>query len=108
MSTAFGEALQRERRRRGENQRETAERFGVSQPSYHRWERGDSHPDDKHKHAIAEFLGITVQDVWELQHNATDPLSFTLLNDRVSALERDVEDLKRQLAEALAAVSGPS
>ena len=43
----LGEALRRERKRRGQLQRETALWFGVSQPSYHQWESGRSTPADE-------------------------------------------------------------
>lgn len=96
--STLGEALRRERQRRGELQRDAAERFGVSQPSYHRWEAGDSAPADESRHAIAEYLGITVQEVWELLHHHT-AADHPTPTGMVEQLQRDVEGLRREIVD---------
>jgi len=93
----LGEALRRERQRRGEKQRDTARRFEVSQPSYHRWESGVSSPSDEHRYAVAEFLGVTVQELWEMIHHEAPPASLEALQGEVAAIKRDIEDLKVML-----------
>lgn len=97
----FGEALRRERQRRGEKQRDTALRFNVSQPSYHRWESGESIPADEHRHEVAEFLGVTVQDVWEMIHEKAPPASLDALQAEMAGLKRDLADLRSKF-EAIA------
>ena len=90
----LGEALRRERHRRGEKQRQTAQRFGVSQPSYHRWESGVSLPADEQRHLVAEFLGVTVQELWEMIHEEAPPVTLEELQQEMSAVRRDIQDLK--------------
>jgi|GEM_PF-5638555 len=99
MSTTVGEALRRERLRRGENQRQAATRFGVSQPSFYRWESGDTVPSDEHRREIAAYLGLSGDDFFKLLHRE-EPVSFTSLEARVHDLERDVRELRSALAEA--------
>ena len=95
--SAFGEALRRERSRRKERQRDTAARFGVSQPSYHRWESGENLPDDELRQKVAEYLGITVGEVWELMHNESAPASLEALHQDIADLQRDIADIREQL-----------
>lgn len=86
-------------------------RFDVSQPSYHRWESGESVPADEHRHEVAEFLGITVQEVWEMIHEKAPPTSLEALQAEVAELKRDIGDLKVQfqaIAQALNAEAGRS
>lgn len=104
MTTAFSEALRRERVRRGENQRQTAARFGVSQPSYFRWETGDTLPRDQHWSQVAGFLGMSVDDLYFLIHDEEPPSSHTNLDERMSALERDIVDIKEQFDQLIRVV----
>ena len=98
--TYFGEALRRERHRRNEKQRDTARRFKVSQPSYHRWESGASVPADEHRHAVAEFLGVTVQDVWEMIHDKAPPAT-------VEALQAEDKEAPSRFMKGVGAMAGP-
>lgn len=93
----LSEALRRERKRRKETQRDAALRFGVSQPSYFQWEDGKAAPKDEHRRAIADYLGVSVGDIHEMLHEGS-ATSHTEVLARLAALERDVEDLRSQLA----------
>jgi len=95
--TAFSEALRRERLRRGENQRHVAARFGVSQPSYYRWENGEATPRDKYRPAVAAYLGLDSPRLTKLLYETEEPATYTEMMERIAALERDVADLKEQL-----------
>ncbi len=108
MTTAFGEALRRERTRRGERQREAAARFDVSQPSYHRWEAGEHLPDDELRQKVADYLGITVGEVWELMHGEVAPASLGSLQSEVADMQRAIKDLQAKLRELQAPDDAPS
>ncbi len=95
--TAFSEALRRERVRRGENQRQVAARFEVSQPSYYRWENGEAVPRDKYRPAVAAYLGLDTPRLTKLLYETEEPTTYTDLVERVAALERDMEDVREQL-----------
>lgn len=94
MSIELGEMLRRERIRRKERQRDTAARFGVSQPSYAKWESG-TRPDDSRLADIASFLGLQLEEVWRMTHGASKaPATLDELRARMADLERDVQDLR--------------
>lgn len=101
-ASELGELLRRERTRRSERQVDTAARFGITQPSYHRWERGDSRPDDAHFAEVARFLGIKVDEVWQLVHGASpEPTSLNQLREQVDGLQRDIDDLRTLVRELM-------
>jgi len=56
-------------------------------------------PDDKHFADIARYLGLDVEEVWQLV-NGADPRPVTLdaLKSEIAALQRDMTDLREQLA----------
>ncbi|MEO1065356.1 MAG: helix-turn-helix transcriptional regulator [Actinomycetota bacterium] len=104
-STALGELLRRERRRRGETQAQAAARFGIAQPSYHRWESGENRPDDEKFTQIGGYLGISAEEVLRVVHQTELPTSLEQVRDDVRALQRDVDDLKEALGQALSTLS---
>jgi transcriptional regulator with XRE-family HTH domain len=98
--TTLGELLRKERLRRKERQIDTASRFAISQPSYWRWESDKGQPDDSQFGRIAEYLGITTEEVWELVHaQPATQLSLSAIQEAVLELRRDVDDMRVQLAE---------
>jgi len=103
---SLGEALRRERQRRSELQRDAASRFGVSQPSYHRWESGESVPADESRQAVAEYLGMTIQEVWELIYDTAPPISLESVQQDVAEIRRELADLKRKIDELVTAIKG--
>jgi transcriptional regulator with XRE-family HTH domain len=99
MSNDLGEALRRERRRRKERQIDTASRFGISQPSYARWESGEHDPDDQHFGAIADFTGLALSDVWRMVHHSdAEPLTVDKLQERLLHAEQDWSDVRKVVA----------
>lgn len=105
MSKALGERLRRERTRRDERQIDAANRFGISQPSYYRWESGEARPDDSQFELIGRYIGVPVDEVWELLHGEkAEPPSLTGLREQIGSVERDVADLKATINELTAIV----
>lgn len=100
---AFGERLRRERRNRKLSQYETAARIEVSQPSYHRWESGEVALASKYRPKLAEFLGITMDEMFHLldpdfaleSHVNTLDL-IAALTRRVAVLEDEVVELRKR------------
>ena len=67
---ANGEALRRERERRGYSLRELAELSGVTQDNIWKIEHGKTRrPHGRTLRKLAEALGV---EVWELQRESTD------------------------------------
>jgi transcriptional regulator with XRE-family HTH domain len=92
----LGEALRRERTRRKERQVDTADHFGVTQPSYQRWEADKSRPSAVYLKAVAEYLELPVDVVWRLMHDHGDAEpTLDALDSRLAVVERDVAVLKR-------------
>jgi transcriptional regulator with XRE-family HTH domain len=52
------------RKRHQHRQVDAAAHFGVGQSSYARWELGDAVPDVRHYARMADYLGVTIADVW--------------------------------------------
>jgi transcriptional regulator with XRE-family HTH domain len=97
MNQELGERLRRERLRRKERQEETAERFGVSQPNYSRWENGEYRVSQGHFAKVAEFLGLTVAEVWTMANSEEPPTSLEMVRQEIDALKRDISDLRGQI-----------
>jgi len=97
-TSRLGERLRRERLRRNELQAPAAARFNVTQPSYSRWESGKIFPDEKHYSDIAQYLGLTVEEVWSLMNDGDPrPISLDSLKSEIADLKRDIVDLRKQL-----------
>lgn len=94
MSEELGERLRRERLRRRELQNVTADRFGISQPNYSRWESGEYRVGQSHFAEVAEFLGLKIEEVWTMANGETPPTSLDLIREEIDGLKRDVGDLR--------------
>ena len=58
-------------------------------------------PDDKHFANVASYLGMDVDEVWSMIHDAdARPVSLESLTAEIAALHRDVADLRDALAES--------
>jgi transcriptional regulator with XRE-family HTH domain len=96
---ALGELIRRERERRGETEHEAAARFCISELSYFRWESCMDRPEDDTFAAIARYLGLRVDEVWEMAHGAdTRPDSTEAMRMEIAALWRMVDAQRDALA----------
>jgi transcriptional regulator with XRE-family HTH domain len=78
------------RKRHHHRQVDAAAHFGVAQSSYARWELGDTSPDVRHYARLADYLGVTIGDVWTALNVAPSA-------DPVRELLADVVSLRRSL-----------
>lgn len=102
MPESFPDRLRRERRTRGESQRTTAPRFGISQAGYARWELGENKPEPHHYDALASFLGCEVGDIHAMIYDSGEPPEAgAQLGQRVTNLEGRLETELRLLREEL-------
>lgn len=92
----LGSSLLTVRTTRGETQAEVARLFGITQPSYHRWEAGTNNPDARHFADIAKYLQVDVGQVWTLVHSPVEQTET--LADQVGALEAAIDEAKRFLS----------
>jgi len=67
----IGAYLLQKRKEKGITQAELAQVFGVTYQAVSRWENGDSIPDVETLLMIADYYGITVDDI--LQHKTVEP-----------------------------------
>ena len=63
MNLLIGENIKRIRRERNLTQEEVATHLGISFQSISKWERGDGYPDITMLPALANYFGITVDDL---------------------------------------------
>ena len=85
----LGERIRRERKRRGERQIDLAERLGTTQATVYRWEIGENRPDIDKFGAVAEYLGMKVDEVYFLAMEAPMPTSLANVQAEIDALRRD-------------------
>lgn len=63
MNLLIGENMKRIRRERGLTQEEVAAHLGISFQSISKWERGDGYPDITMLPALANYLGISIDEL---------------------------------------------
>lgn len=97
----IGERVRRERIRRQLPQAEAGVLFGISQPSFHRWESGATKPDAEHFAKLGDFLGCTVDEVWAMVFEEAPPVELDRLAATVAVLAADVARLSRQVRSLL-------
>lgn len=90
-----GIRLREARQRRGETQAEVAARFGVTQPSYSRWELGQTSPSGQHLDELSRFMGMEPDDFARLLQGTADPLDA--VRAQLAELQREVAELRAQL-----------
>lgn len=64
---ALGRKLEQARKARGLTLAQVADRLAVSKPTVWAWEKGKARPVDERFPAIAEALGLTLEDLQELR-----------------------------------------
>ena len=102
MELNIGEKIKRLRRERDLTQEETASHLGVSFQSVSKWERGDGYPDITMLPALANYFGITVDEllgVSELEQRAQyeEINRVWALNNRSGAHAENVALMRRSL-----------
>ncbi len=83
----FGEALRSRRLDEGLNQTELGERFAVTQPTIARWEAGLGNPQRGHYADIADFLGLTTEDLRRSLKLGDFRTRLTIVTDQSRAQE---------------------
>ena len=63
MNLLIGENIKRMRRKRNLTQEEMAAHLGISFQSVSKWERGDGYPDITMLPALANYFGISVDEL---------------------------------------------
>ena len=63
MEITIGENIRRLRRSRGMTQEQLAEILNISNAAVSKWERGDSFPDITMLFPIADYFGISVDEL---------------------------------------------
>ena len=54
-------------------------------------------PDDKLRNRLADYLGVSVGELWELIHFDAVPVSLGQVQSDVATLQDEVSNLKKQL-----------
>lgn len=70
MKLLIGENIRRLRRERDLTQEEVAAHLGISFQSISKWERGDGYPDITILPSLANYFGITVDELIGMEENA--------------------------------------
>jgi hypothetical protein len=102
----LGSLLGDEAARRGISHTEAGAHIGVSQATFSRWVAGTSRPTARYWTAIARFLKVPRRVVVERASRARYARAPRRDDDRLAALEAEVAELKRALAEVVARVDG--
>lgn len=90
----IAELLQRRIQEDAITQTALALKLGVSQPTVTRWLKGDNPPGPEHVGRIAEYLGLTIDDVVRAIHRQRVEGAGASINDRLTALELAVDQLR--------------
>ena len=70
MNLLIGENIKRMRRERDLTQEEVANHLGISFQSVSKWERGDGYPDITILPALANYFGVTIDDLMGMDKTA--------------------------------------
>lgn len=99
--TRLKDMLRSERQRRNWTEEQAADFFGVNQSSYHRWEQGPPEgnlPGKSNLVKVADFVGVTLEEAYQLKYSVDAPVTLTDALARISMLERDQEELRDEIA----------
>ena len=95
--STLGEMLRVKRQQAGRTQEQVGELLGVSTAAYNQWELGRSEPSPGRLPAVADHLGISLEEVEEMLSTARAVASRGSADDverRVSRLEQEVAELQ--------------
>ena len=65
MDNGFPDRLRRLREKRGLNRKELSELCGLEPGSIRKYERGESIPRSDSLHKIADFFGVSMDELWK-------------------------------------------
>lgn len=100
MKLMIGETVKRLRRERDMTQEELAEQLGVSFQSVSRWENNACYPDMELLPVIAEFFGVTVDNLMGMNAAREEAEIAKVLDDFQSAISRGEIDRCIEIARA--------
>lgn len=89
LKTAFAKNIQELRKSRNLTQTELAEKLSYSDKSVSKWERGESIPDVASVKAIADYFGVSVDYLLEVEHEEKPSVALSprvLKNRRIISL----------------------
>jgi transcriptional regulator with XRE-family HTH domain len=102
----LGELIRRERERRRVSQKKAGPQFfGIDQSVLSRWEAGEAFPSDEKEAVVAEFLGISTDEVRALKYGVTASLTTAELHARIDALEARAAQSEATLDRILSTLS---
>ena len=73
MKKTLGMMIAELRKEKGMTQLELAERMGITDKAVSKWERDLSCPDINSLPNLAEILGVTVDELMQIKHEAENP-----------------------------------
>lgn len=97
MAMTLAERLATELTRKDLSQREAADLVGVTQAAFSRWVLGDNVPTSKHWPAIADFLGISRDEVIELVVQAKGSPTPRNVEERFDDMQRQIDLINARL-----------
>lgn len=102
----LGELIRRERERRNVSQKKAGPKFfGIDQSVMSRWEAGAAFPSPEKEAVVAEFLGISTDEVRALKYGVTASLTTAELHARIDALEARAARTEATLDRVLSGLS---
>jgi len=100
MNLLIGETIKRIRRERDLTQEEVASHLGISFQSISKWERGDGYPDITMLPALANYFGISVDELLGMdelaQKGKYDEINKIWSENNKAGLHRENVNLMRQ------------
>lgn len=94
MSISFSKNFTLLRKKNNITQEKMAEHCGVSRAAVAKWETGNSNPDLNMVDSIAEFFGVTVD---ELLHGKIEDSGVGLDSDSVAVLSDKLDEMKNEI-----------
>lgn len=99
-----GAFIRARRKERGLNQKQLADKLGVTDKAISKWETGRSAPDIALLEPLAKELGVSVVEI--LQGEKVEDENFSAVSDKVvvKTMKKDKLELKRAVAISICAV----
>lgn len=102
MTLYIGENLKKQRKLRGLTQEQLADILGVSFQSVSKWERGEAYPDIELLPTIAEYFGITTDELMGMKEIRDNSEADKILEiARENSIKGDIEENLKILEDAV-------